>query len=137
MAKIRQTESLQTPVSALIDVVFQLIIFFVVTAAQDKDIMDETIRLAQSKNSPAVEKRDPRTVIINVRPNGQVNIQLIPLTSQQLQQILMASVAKYGNDIPVVIRSDATTLFNEVDRVLQTIGKAGLYRVRISAEAVQ
>jgi biopolymer transport protein ExbD len=137
MAKLRNKESLQTPVSSLIDVVFQLIIFFIVTAAQDKDIMDETIRLAQAKNSPAVEKRDPRTVVINVRPNGQVNIQLIPLTSQQLQQILMASVAKYGNDIPVVVRSDGATLFNEIDRVLQTVGRAGLYRVRISAESIK
>ena len=133
----KATEGVDTPVASLIDVVFLLIIFFVVTAAVEKDVVDESISLAQSKHVKAVKKKDPRTVVINLQKTGSVNIALQPLTLHQLQQILTATVAKNGNTVPIVIRGDAETLYNEVDRVMQAVGRAGLYRVRLAAVATQ
>ena len=135
--KKKTVDGVDTPVASLIDVVFLLIIFFVVTAAVEKDVVDESIRLAQSKHVKPTTKKDPRTVVINLQKTGSVNIALQPLRLNQLQQILTATVAKNGNTVPIVIRSDAETLYNEVDRVMQAIGKAGLYRVRLAAVATQ
>ena len=131
--KQRQDEVLETPITPMIDVVFQLIIFFVVAAAQQKDIIDENVVLAQASHVPAVKKNEPRAVVINVHSDGAVNIALQPLTLSQLYQILRATVAESGNSVPVIIRGDAKALYREVDRVMEVIGKAGLYRVRIAA----
>ena len=131
--KKRSEETLETPITPMIDVVFQLIIFFVVSAAQQKDIVDENVLLSQAKHVKAVEKADARTVTINIRKDGAVNIALQPVTLRQLEQILKASVARAGTDIPVVIRCDANALYREVDKVVEVVGKAKLYRVRISA----
>ncbi len=133
--KRRTEESLETPIASLIDVVFLLIIFFVVTAAVEKDIVDDTIRLAQAKHVPAVEKKDPRTVTINLRREGSINIALQNMSLRQLQTILTATRAKSGNSVPIVIRSDGKTFYSEVDKVLQAIGETGLYRVKLSAVA--
>lgn len=133
--KRKKEQALETPIASLIDVVFLLIIFFVVTAAVEKDVVDESIRLAQADYVPAVDKKDPRTITINLSRNGRVNIALQPLSLTGLQQILTATRAKSGNTVPIVIRADAKTLFKEVDRVMETIGKAGLYRVQLSAVA--
>ena len=51
----RGSDGVETPVASLIDVVFLLIIFFVVTASIETDVVDNQIVLAQAKRSPAVE----------------------------------------------------------------------------------
>ena len=137
----RNEESLQTPIASLIDVVFLLIIFFVVTAAVEKDVVDENIKLAQAKYVRATEKQDPRTIVINVPDpkdpthplHGRLNIALQPLTLTQLKQLLIATRTRSGNMIPIVLRGDRETLYNEVDKVMQVVGEAGLYRVKVSA----
>ncbi len=134
MKRLR-TEGIETPIASLIDVVFLLIIFFVVTASIERDIVDTTIRLAQAKDLPAVAKKNPNTITINVHRNGDVNIALQPLTLTQLQQILTAVVQEYGNNVPILIRADQNTLYHEIDKVMNVIGKAGLYRVRLAALA--
>jgi biopolymer transport protein ExbD len=132
----RSEGGLETPIASLIDVVFLLIIFFVVTAAVEKDVVDESIRLAQAKYVRAVDKKDPRTVVINLREDGRVNIAMQFMTLNQLRQILVATVARSGNQVPIVIRSHKDTLYNEVDSVMQVIGDARLYRVKLAAVSV-
>jgi len=119
----------------MIDIVFQLIIFFVVTAAIDKDVIDESIRLAQAKYVTAEEKTDPRAVLVNVGEDGGVNIALQPLNLLQLQQILTATRTQSGNSVPIVIRADGTAIYRYVDGVMQAVGKSGMYRVKLSAVA--
>ncbi len=134
--RTRDDSVLETPVSALIDVVFQLIIFFVVTAAVDKDVVDESFRLAQAKHVAAIEKHDPRTVTVNVDAEGGVNVALQPLNLAQLQQVLAATRAQSGDSVPIVVRADGTALYRHVDGVMQAVGKAGMYRVKLAAVAV-
>ena len=58
----------------MIDVVFQLIIFFVCTAALEQQAIDESIRLAMSPHGPAVEQKDPREVTVEVDSQGRISI---------------------------------------------------------------
>ena len=118
----------------MIDIVFLLIIFFVVTAAVDKDVVDETIGLAQARYSAAVETNDPRMVVLNLRKDGELNIAMQPLTLNQLQQLLIALRTQAGNSIPLLLRCDGEVQFRHIDRVMQVAASTGLYRVRISAE---
>ena len=60
-------EKVETPITSMIDVVFLLIIFFVVTSAIDQEAVDTSIVLAKSYYVPPPEKRDPRTVTVNVK----------------------------------------------------------------------
>jgi len=129
----RNEEELQTPITAMIDIVFQLIIYFVVTSSVDKDMVDESIKLAEATHSPAVEASDPRMVVINVSDKGKVNIALQPLNMTQLEQMLLAMKVQSGNSIPILIRCDGNTRFDYVDQVMQRAARVGLYRVRIAA----
>ncbi|NMA43653.1 MAG: biopolymer transporter ExbD [Oligosphaeraceae bacterium] len=132
--KRRHDEDLQTPITAMIDIVFQLIIYFVVTSSVDKDIVDESIRLAEASHAPAVETSDPRTVIININAKGRVNVALQPINNmQQLENLLLSMKVQSGSSVPVLIRCDGSTRFDHVDQVMQRAAKVGLYRVRIAA----
>jgi biopolymer transport protein ExbD len=133
--KQRADDTLETPITSMIDIVFLLIIFFVVTASVDKDIVDESITLAQAKHAPAIEQSDPRAVTVNLQKNGDINIALQPLSLSQLRQLLISMRAQAGNSVPVLIRCDSETQFRHIDRVMQVAASTGLYRVRLVAEA--
>ncbi len=129
----RHDEDLQTPITAMIDIVFQLIIYFVVTSSVDKDMVDESIRLAEADHSPAVESSDPRLVVINVTAQGRVNVALQPMSMQQLENLLLSMKVQSGSSVPILIRCDGNTRFDYVDQVMQRAARVGLYRVRIAA----
>ncbi len=133
-------EPIETPIASLIDIVFLLIIFFVVTSAIDQEAVDESIKLAESRHMDPVDKRDPRTITINLKQlsddRSQVNIGSIPLSHQALSAILTNTSKKHGDDVPVVIRADGDLSFSAVDDVMSVVTAAGLHRIRLAARDV-
>ena len=68
----------------MIDCVFQLMIFFIVTFKLDADMINEKIELAQSPHGPAIEEKVPGTMIIEVDHRGIVTMGRIRLNDSQL-----------------------------------------------------
>lgn len=140
MAKIRKEEAMETPVSAMIDVVFLLIIFFIVTAVFDDSIIDESIMLAQAKHQKEVDKSNPLTMIINVTKDGGVNMGIMAFGDADterldgLESLLRTQKNKHGDTLPILIRADADTDFKHVNKVLKAVTDAGLWRVKVAAE---
>ena len=124
-----------TPVASLIDVVFLLIIFFVVTAAKEKEIIDRTIQLAQAKYAEAAQKRPPKQITINVDDDGDMNISKSPITMSVLAKILRSHFESGERRLPIVIRADAETEYRHVDRIQTVIKENGFYEVKLAAEA--
>ena len=131
--KHRPDDTLETPITSMIDIVFQLIIFFVVTSAIDKDVVDESIKLASARNAPAVETVDPHSVTINLHADGEINVAMMPMSLPQLRNFLISMRSQSGNATPILIRCDGTTRYRKIDQVMQVVTEAGLYRVRIVA----
>ena len=130
---IRVAEGGGINMTPMIDIVFQMIIFFVLTVEMEKDQLDERITLAESPHGPEVVDRDPRTVTIDVTARGDISIGRIPLSSGQLLSIMRRAVVEYGQDTPVIIRGDGKTRHEEIRRVMDTCTRAGLYRVKFAA----
>ena len=117
----------------MIDVVFQMIIFFVTTADLDRKAFDEKIRLALSPHGAAVEQRDPRTITIEVDKNGRIEIGRAYVTPQVLKSILRKAVAEYGQTTPVVIRGDGETRHAEIRKVMDICSMSGLWKIKFAA----
>ena len=139
--KGRIEEKIETPIMSMIDVVFLLIIFFVVTSAIEKEAVDETIKLAKSYHVPPPTGKDPRQVTVNVKKVSKDDdskyeyaIAGTGLGIKQLQAVLQQSVAKNGNDFPVIIRASGDASFKKIDEVIAIVGRAGLYRVSLSSQ---
>ena len=69
--------TLETPVTQMIDIVFLLIIFFVVTASVDNDLVDNTISLAQAKNTKAESIAKKMSVTINMKMEKDASGKLV------------------------------------------------------------
>ncbi len=117
----------------MIDVVFQLIIFFVTTVDMESKSTDDRIRLAMAPHGNAVEKKDPRTIAVDIDSEGRISIAHVFMSDQVLKRILRKAVAEYGQTVPVVIRGDRKTKHEDVKKVMDACAAAGLWKVKFAA----
>ena len=133
MPRKKEVQEAEIPISSMIDIVFLLIIFFVVTASLDKEIEDEQIILTNAPHGKPLKRKDPRGVTINVRRNGQINVSGALISMGVLSDILTNQAAKFGNDIPIVIRGDRDVQHGYIKKVMEAVTKTKLYRVKFQA----
>ncbi len=140
--RLSRDEDIEVPLASLIDIVFLLIIFFVVTTNLQKDVIDRQINLAKSYFIPPLEEGLPmNTVTINLgyKPGQQTRYVIggANYSLRQIEQMLSVVREKNGNDVPIVIRADRITPYREVQKLNDAIGRAGLYKVSHSSEYIQ
>ncbi len=116
----------------MIDIVFQMIIFFVCTIDMDKKLMDERITLAMAPDSKAIEKKDPRTVIIDVHTSGRISMARAYMTPAYLESVMKKTVGQFG-DVPVVIRADYGTEHRYVKKAMDACARAGIWKIKFEA----
>ena len=117
----------------MIDVVFQMIIFFGCTVQREKEAISEFILLPDSPHGPLVtEAKDPRTITIEVDHRGKIFIARTPLSDIKLRKVLTKTVidyGKFGPSIPIRIRADGGAEHAHVKRVLDACTAAGLHKI--------
>lgn len=132
MAKLNQQE-VQLDMTPMIDMVFQLMIFFLVTIKMDQDNINLEIKLAQAPHGPPIEEKDPRTIVIEVDGKGDVFLGGTRVTPRYLRGILQTAVNRQGFGLPVLVRGDAKTRHAEIRQVLDVCSEIGLWRIRFAA----
>ena len=123
--------------TAMIDVVFQLIIFFVCTVQLEQEAINEALSLPESPNGPMVnEEKDPRTITIEVDEAGRLSIARTRLSEEKLHKVLSKTVydcGERGSSIPVRIRAAAAAHHADVKRALDACSAAGLHKISFVA----
>ena len=133
MAKSRN-EDVSLDMTPMIDVVFQLIIFFVVTLKMSDD-KDTTIKLADGKNGIVLtqEELPPSQLTIDVAKTGRVSMSNITMTDAMIVNAVDKRVKAYGTDFPCMIRADKETPHRHVARVMNLCAAAGMWKVSFMA----
>jgi biopolymer transport protein ExbD len=117
----------------MIDVVFQLIIFFITAVDMQDKALDTKIQMAMSPHGPVEEAKDPRTITIDVAPDGVISIMRMPISQEQLYKVLVKAVNESGQSTPVVIRGDVYTPHEYIKNVMDVCGRAKLWKLRFAA----
>ena len=129
----KQYPDAKLDMTPMIDVVFQLIIFFVVTAAMQNKALETNVRMAMAPNGPIETVKDPRTVLVDVVEDGTIQVMKTRISEGQLLTILNNARKTSGQSTPVVIRGDLLTKHEAIKRVMDICGKAGLWKIRFAA----
>jgi biopolymer transport protein ExbD len=114
----------------MIDIVFQLIIFFMV-GARFTDL-ERNVDVSVPKVSdtaaltPAPEKR-----VIDVHRDGRIDLDRQPLSLAQLTQELASAHRQY-DELGVIVRGDAEGPFQNVAAVLTACRQAGISEMAIA-----
>jgi biopolymer transport protein ExbD len=129
----KRAEEQGVNMTPMIDVVFQLIIFFVVTSDMQQKAIDESIKLALAPHAKPTETRDHREVVIEVDKQGKISIARVYMSKEYLYTVMRKTVADHGQSVPVLIRADSLTRHEAVREVMDACTRAGLWKVKFSA----
>ena len=133
MAKHRKkpiSEGCECDMTPMIDVVFQLIIFFIVTLKMDEN--DPLIKLDDAPHGPMLKEVSPLTVVIEVDKKGRIAMHNVPFTRKSLSSYLRSKYKKYG-EYPILIRGDYRSKHSDIRGVMDICTAAGLWRINFAA----
>jgi len=134
MRQQHEEDPLTGNLTAMIDVVFQLIIFFVVTSNMQDKAIDARIKLALAPNGQAVAVKNPLEVAIDIDAGGHISIARTGLSDSTLVMVLKKAMADSGRaDIPVLIRADGKAKHGAVKKAMDACSKAGLWKIKFVA----
>ncbi len=141
----RQAEEAALDMTPMIDVVFQLIIFFVVTL-KTADQVNPEITLEYGKDGPVVkmdeyklpptiiEIKNYRTISKFFKDKGRIiSLNGARITPAGLKALLQQSTRRYGKNIPILIRADKDTPHEYVREVMNICSSVGLWQVQFLA----
>ncbi|MBL6724536.1 MAG: biopolymer transporter ExbD [Rubripirellula sp.] len=126
MAKLTYTSSASTlSLTPLIDVVFLLLIFFLVTSEFENEERRLDIVLPSATTAvPMISK--PREIVIDIDREGTVFLSGQPTSLGELQKLLKVAAASNPTNQSVVIRADRSTAFQPVVNVMDLCNRSGI-----------
>ena len=137
-------ENPQLDMTPMIDVVFELIIFFVVTLTEAQK-KDETIELEDGKHGIVLtpEELPPTHMQIDVAsrdkngkrlPRGRISMGDVDMTTDEIGRRVKERMRKYG-EFPVLIRADYDVRHADVARVMNACTANGIWKISFVATA--
>ncbi len=115
----------------MIDVVFQLIIFFVVTVKMDSDY-NKDIKLENGKHGPIIKEMSPLTMIVEVNKRGVISMHKAIFDKKRFGDFCRSKYNKYG-PFPVLIRADKKTRHKDVKAVMDILTANGVWKIQFVA----
>ena len=119
----------------MIDVVFLLLIFFIVTwnYARFETELDVSVPVAEEGADPA---RQVGEIIVNIREDGTIVVNTVELTEEELYQRLK-TIADVYRDQAVILRGDGKAAYNHIIRALDIIQRAKIWNVAFATNRPQ
>lgn len=119
-------------ITPLIDVVFLLIIFFLVASHFIRNEQVERVNLpfaSQVKDDDETSNR----LVVTVDATGQLLLGTTPITSEEFEQRLLLLLAKNGAEqTELRIRADRTVVYSRIEPLLLTAARNGVTRIRFA-----
>ena len=128
-----KNEDAALDMTPMIDVVFQLIIFFVVTLTQCQ-AKDETIKLEDGRYGIELtpEEMPPTQMTVDIARTGRISMGDITMTPEQIGQRVKERKRKFG-EFPVLIRADYRVRHEHVARVMNACTANGIWKISFMA----
>ena len=129
----KSQENPQLDMTPMIDVVFELIIFFVVTLTQ-ANAKDETVRLEDGKHGIELtpDELPPTHLVVDVAKTGRISMCDVTITPAELGRRVKERMRKYG-EFPVMIRADYRTKHKAVADVMNACTMNGIWKISFVA----
>ena len=113
----------------MIDVVFLLIIFFLVSSHLSKQENQVELNLPVAASSDEDPNQQKPRVTINVTADGKYSLAGRPISIDRLPLQFADVVAKEGNDLEVRIRGSRLAPYSAVEPIMLACTKSGIWNV--------
>ncbi|MCB1086205.1 MAG: biopolymer transporter ExbD [Verrucomicrobiae bacterium] len=106
-----------------------LLIFIIMTTAGVQGIK---VDLPKGSKAPAIS--GPKGKAVTVNDEGKIFLDTVPVTLEELEQRLSEHKAKI-DELPLVIRGDGATQYQQVMAVLDVAGRVGITKIGMATQA--
>lgn len=126
-------EQVDINLAPLIDVVFILLLFFVVTTTFTRETRIK-VDLPQAVSGQSQQEAEPRTLEVMVSVDGSYAVNDVPLAKNDLQSLMQALQELSAGDLnyPITISADGKAPHQSVVTAMDAAAKLGFARLRIS-----
>ncbi len=131
--KRQSSEEVSVNLTPLIDVVFLLLIFFMVSTTFTKESHLD-IDLPQSSADPAQPTAEEIEVIINAEGEFSVNERALINNQEDTLKKAVEKLSNGNTKIPFIITADSKTAHEHVVRVMDVAGQLGFVQLSITTE---
>lgn len=118
----------------LIDVVFLLLIFFMVST---NFVRESQLRINLPEASGETTEKQPGTIELLVDKSGDYAVDGRVLVNNRIETLVLAlgeARKRAADDVTLIITADAQTTHQAVVRAMDAAGKAGLVNLRITTQ---
>lgn len=129
----QRQEEVSVNLTPLIDVVFLLLIFFMVSTTFTKETR-LSVTLPQATGVPQVQKEQKVEVVITSGGQYIVNGQKLVRSDVDTLRSVLLRLGEDGTDIPFTITADANTTHQSVVRVMDVAGQLGFTNLSITTQ---
>ena len=127
MKALQEDEPYEIPMTSLIDIVFLLLIFFLVATNFSRRESDHSVVLPESE-AGVKAAQVPDRLVINVRQEGTLVVNGRVMTETELRVMVRNFVGAHPAN-PAVIRADAKVPYREVMKVFGICRAGGIKNV--------
>jgi biopolymer transport protein ExbD len=117
----------------LIDVVFLLLIFFMVSTTFTKESR-LNLELPNAQGEPAVQEGDVLEVVVDASGHYRVNERPLAVHTIEALMAAMRDVAAENSDLPVIITADAKSPHQSVITAMDAAGRLGFAKLSLSTQ---
>lgn len=129
----RRLDDVELNITPLIDVVFLLLIFFMVSTTFERE---SQINITLPEASEEVKEQEPLAIEVSVDARGEIYVNEQKLVNAQLLTIREALriAAELGEDPQVIISADENATHQTVIRVMDAARQLGLVRITFATK---
>ncbi|MCE2423946.1 MAG: biopolymer transporter ExbD [Pseudomonadales bacterium] len=127
----RKGEGAEISVTPLLDIVFIMLIFFIVTTSFNKEL---GVDLDRPSNAPVEERERSEVIPVRIDANGQIFIDGRPVNAEAIRANIVSGLASKP-DATVVVIADRAADSGLMVRVIDQARVAGAENVSVAAAA--
>ena len=124
-----RSRSVSFNVTSLIDIVFLLIIFFLVASHVARSEAVEPVDLPKIADPAGDEAEAPLRIVVTVMADRSLWVGARQVSLPQVEQLILTAAQESGNELEVRIRADHAATYLEIEPILLACAEFGVTRV--------
>ena len=129
--------SLSFNMTPMIDIVFLLIIFFILSSHFARQETQLELALPEAASGQEATFDETRRLIVTVMPDGQLQLAGAAVDAAQLEQRIAYESQQSGGDLEVRIRSDRQAPYRQIEPILVACARAGIWKVTFAVTPIE
>ncbi len=131
--KARDREDVGFQIAPMIDIVFILLLFFIVTSVFYRLEAEMNIMIPTADEAQVSPRVGAGEIIINVRSDGGIVVNQREMSLDELVELLKRLSDQYKGQ-PVIIRGDRKAYHERIMEILDACAKADIWNVSFAAQ---